>query len=67
MRLVDAHAGLRLLPGRFMEIEQAMCLPKGRDAGARYLRAFIEEMKASGFVAEALKRAGQEATVAPPA
>jgi len=60
--------GLRLLPGRFMVINQAMGLPKGREAGARYLAAFVEEMKASGFVAAALARHGiQGAAVAPPA
>ncbi|MDP2819517.1 MAG: ABC transporter substrate-binding protein [Polaromonas sp.] len=48
--------GLRLLDGRFMVIQQAMGLPKGREAGARYVTAFVEEMKASGFVAEALAR-----------
>lgn len=59
--------GLRLLPGRFMVINQAMGLPKGREAGARYLSSFIEEMKASGFVAQALARHGIEgAAVAPP-
>ena len=59
-------AGLRLLPGRFMVIEQAMGTPKGRgEAAADSLRDFIEDMKASGFVAEALKRHGiQGATVA---
>jgi polar amino acid transport system substrate-binding protein len=59
VRFAQAHAGVRLLDGRFMEIQQAMCLPKGRDAALRYLRGFIEEMKASGFVREALKRANQ--------
>jgi polar amino acid transport system substrate-binding protein len=60
-------AGVRLLPGRFMVINQAMGLPKGREAGARYLTAFVEEMKASGFVAAALARHGIEgAAVAPP-
>ena len=48
--------GLRLLDGRFMEIRQAMGLPKGRETGARYLSAFVEEMKATGFVAGALAR-----------
>lgn len=67
VRFVEASPVARLLPGRFMEIQQAMCLPKGRAAGAAYLRAFVEEMKASGFVANAITRAGQEATVAPPA
>jgi polar amino acid transport system substrate-binding protein len=67
VRFVEATPVARMLPGRFMEIQQAMCLPKGRDAGARYLRAFVEEMKASGFVAQALQRAGQDdATVAGP-
>jgi polar amino acid transport system substrate-binding protein len=66
-RFVEASPVARMLPGRFMQIEQAMCLPKGREAGARYLRQFIEEMKASGFVAAALQRAGQQATVPPAA
>ena len=60
--------GLRLLDGRFMVIQQAMGLPKGRDAGARYVSAFVEEMKASGFVDASLKRHRVEgALVAPPA
>jgi polar amino acid transport system substrate-binding protein len=67
VRFVEASPVARLLPGRFMEIQQAMCLPKGREVGARYLRAFVEEMKSSGFVAAALERAAQEATVAPAA
>jgi len=58
---------VRLLPGRFMVINQAMGMAKGREAGARYLAAFVEEMKASGFVAQALKRHNIEgASVAPP-
>jgi len=49
--------GLRLLEGRFMVINQAMGTPRARgNAGARYLREFVEEMKASGFVADALQR-----------
>ena len=60
-------SGLRLLPGRFMVINQAMATPKGRDAGARYLNQFVEDMKGSGFVAKALVRHGIEgAAVAPP-
>jgi polar amino acid transport system substrate-binding protein len=63
-----AHPEVRLIEPRFMEIQQAMGTPKGRTAGARYLADFIEEMKASGFVADALKRANQpDAAVAPPA
>lgn len=58
---------LRLLDGHFMVIQQAMGLPKrfGPEAAA-YLSAFVEEMKASGFVAEALARHHiQGASVAP--
>jgi polar amino acid transport system substrate-binding protein len=60
--------GVRLLPGRFMVIQQAMGVPKSRgEAAARMLQDYVEEMKASGFVAEALKRHGVEgALVAPP-
>ncbi len=60
--------GLRLLDGRFMVINQAMATPKGRTAGVTYLTEFVEEMKASGFVANALARHGIEgAAIAPPA
>ena len=45
--------GLRMLPGRFMAINQAMGTPRGPEAAARYLRDFVEEMKTSGFVARA--------------
>jgi polar amino acid transport system substrate-binding protein len=62
------HPNVRVMDGRFQVIEQAMGVPKGRAAAATYLRAFVEEMKASGFVADALKRSNQpDAAVAPPA
>lgn len=61
------HPDVRVMDGHFMEIQQAMGTPKGRLAGAAYLRDFVEEMKANGFVAEALKRSGQTAAVAPAA
>jgi polar amino acid transport system substrate-binding protein len=59
--------GMRLLPGRFMVIEQAMGTPKSRGQQAlEVLADFVEEMKQSGFVAEALRRHGIEgAAVAP--
>jgi polar amino acid transport system substrate-binding protein len=60
-------SGVRLLDGRFMVINQAMATPRGRAEGARYLAEFVEEMKASGFVATALARHGVEgAAIAPP-
>jgi polar amino acid transport system substrate-binding protein len=49
--------GVRLLDGRFMAIHQAMGIPKNRSQEAfQYLVNFIEEMKSSGFVANALAR-----------
>ncbi len=61
--------GMRWLDGCFIVIQQAMGTPKGRGpAAAAFLSAFVEEMKQSGFVAEALARHRiQGATVAPPA
>ena len=60
--------GVRLLDGRFMVINQAMGTLKGRPTGARYLREYVEEMKSSGFVGQALARHRIEgAAVAPPA
>jgi polar amino acid transport system substrate-binding protein len=48
--------GLRLLPQRFMAINQAMGTPRSREAGASYLRGFMQDLKATGFVAEAFVR-----------
>jgi hypothetical protein len=61
--------GLRLLPGRFMVIAQTIGLPAGRgELAERTLRAFVEQVKASGWVARALARHSiQGASVAPAA
>lgn len=60
-------AGHRLLPGRFMVIQQAMGTPKSRGVdAARYLAAYVEEMKVSGFVADALQRHGIQGTSVAP-
>lgn len=61
--------GLRLLPGHFMVIQQAMGCPRSRGmAAAAYLHAYLEEMKSSGFVLRALEKHGiQGASVAPAA
>jgi polar amino acid transport system substrate-binding protein len=59
--------GLRLLPGRFMVIRQAMGCPRSRGAeAAAFLAQFVEQVKAEGFVQQALARHGiQGASVAP--
>lgn len=65
----DAHrlGGLRLLPGHFMVIRQAMGCPRARgELAAQALAAHVEAMKAGGFVQAALARHGvQGAAVAP--
>ena len=63
------HPGVRLLEPRFMEIQQAVGTTRSRHTETvGFLRAFVEELKADGFVAEALRRSGRrDAMVAPPA
>ena len=62
-----ANPGHRLLPGRFMVIEQAMGLPATRPSEAsKYLSTFIENAKSIGKVADYLVHHGiQGASVAP--
>jgi len=50
--------GSRVMRDRFMAIPQAAGIPKGRPQAARFLREFIDGVKASGFVQAALKRHG---------
>jgi len=46
--------GLRMLSGHFMVIAQAMGLPKSRGPeAAAYLHQFVEDLKATGVVAQA--------------
>ena len=67
-QFIKANPNVRLIEPRFMEIRQAMGTAKGKLAGAAYLREFVEELKASGFCADALKRSNQpDAQVAPKA
>lgn len=66
---IEEFGGMRLLPGHFMTIQQAMGVPKGRlPEAAAFLSAFIEEVKAQGEVARLLEKHGiQGASVAPSA
>jgi polar amino acid transport system substrate-binding protein len=64
----EALPGSRLLEGRFTAVQQAVGTPKGRPAGARYLCAFIEDIKATGLVARIIEKHNVRGlTVAPPA
>ena len=61
-----AASGRRMLEPPFMEINQAVGLPRGIDPQAlATVSAFVQDLVASGFVAFELARSGVEATVAP--
>ena len=64
---MQSHPGLRLLPERFMVIRQAMGLARHRgDEAHACLNQFVEELKATNFIAQALARHGiQGATLVP--
>jgi polar amino acid transport system substrate-binding protein len=60
--------GMRVLDGRFAAMQQAIGIPKGSASAAAYLRAFVENVKASGLVARAIEASGAPGiAVAPPA
>lgn len=59
--------GLRVLDGNFMVIRQAAGVPKGNSAAHTYVAAFIEDAKASGFAARALRESGVEGAAIAPA
>lgn len=63
----DRLRGSRVLEGRFTAIQQAIGTPKGRDAGARYLRQFVEDAKSAGWVAEAIQKHGVRGVSVAPA
>ena len=52
--------GARVLDGYFSVVQQAVGTPKANTAGAAFLRAFVEEAKASGFVAGLIAKHGVE-------
>jgi polar amino acid transport system substrate-binding protein len=57
-----------VLEGQCTSVKQSIGTPKGRDAGAKYLREFVEDVKASGFVARSIVKNGvRGVSVAPPA
>lgn len=64
--LTERLTGSRILDGRFMAVPQAVGMPRGRDAGLAYLRAVVEEAKASGLVARALERTGARGVAVAP-
>ncbi len=60
--------GSRILDGKFTAVQQAAGAPKGRPAGAKYLKEFIEDVKATGLVAKLIEKNNVRGlTVAPKA
>lgn len=55
---VENTPGTRLIEGRFSVVQQAVGTQKGREAGAKYLREFVEDVKASGMVARVMQNNG---------
>lgn len=68
VELADRQPGSRVLDGRFTVVQQAVGTPKGRETAAKYLREFVEDVKASGLVAKAIEKNGiRGVSVAPKA
>jgi polar amino acid transport system substrate-binding protein len=64
---VEKVSGSRILDGRFTAVQQAIGIPRGREAGAAFLRDFVEEAKSSGLVARLIERHSVRGlSVAPP-
>jgi polar amino acid transport system substrate-binding protein len=53
---VDKLPGARILDGKFTAVQQAVGIAQANAAGARFLRDFVEEAKASGLVAHLIER-----------
>ncbi|MFM9850923.1 MAG: ABC transporter substrate-binding protein [Hyphomicrobiaceae bacterium] len=53
---VEKLPGARILDGQFSAVQQAIGTPKKNTKAAPYLRAYVEEAKASGFVASLIER-----------
>lgn len=66
---VEKLPGARILDGKFTAVQQAIGTKLERLAGAAFLRDFVEEVKASGFVAGLIEKhnVSGRLTVAPPA
>jgi polar amino acid transport system substrate-binding protein len=67
LSIADTNSGYRVVDGRFYAIPHAALVLAERTAAAIYLRSFIEDVKASGFVRRAIDQSGlRGVVVAPP-
>ena len=58
--------GSRILEGRLTVQEIAIGVPKGREVSARYVRQFVDELKAEGFIKHSIDRAAVRGLMAAP-
>jgi polar amino acid transport system substrate-binding protein len=58
VEVAEKQAGVRVLDGRFTAVQQSVGTPKGRSAAVKYLREFVEDIKASGLVAKTIDKNG---------
>lgn len=56
--LAEQVKGLKVLPGRWGEERHGIAIPKGREQGLPYIKAFTEDVLAQGLVKSAMDRAG---------
>ena len=64
---VAGNSGFRVIGEPFMQIRQALGISRTRAPGTiQFLTAFIEDLKASGFIRDALRRSGQDSALAAP-
>ena len=67
LELAPTLPGSRILDGNFTVVRHTVCVPKGRNAAAAYLRELVEDVKASGLVARWIDKSGVKGlSVAPP-
>ena len=62
---VDKLPGARILDGQFTAVQQAVGVNKGRAEAFAWLLDFVEEIKASGFVADRIRHHGVEGQLSP--
>ncbi len=61
---VASHAGLRLIDGPFMRIQQAVAVRRDKATETvAFLSSVVEELKSSGFIAGSLRRSGQTGVI----
>jgi polar amino acid transport system substrate-binding protein len=57
--------GVRVLPDNITRAQQAIAVPRANGAALAYVTSFLDDVKKSGFVAEAIKRTGLAGATVP--